>query len=354
MISTKGIRQCETLGPKTLARWLKSGALLGTMDGRVLLGVAQTSKPSPTAFYAPDFFLQSASPWLFYKHYRSVSLAGLVRALATQPACANDDWVWTSPSFSPFERIFGDLQNEIHQNRLQKGVPFAFERAHIPGDQDGSPARLVAKLRSVLNYATGRAVMPYGFWSITRGTAEGMLGCTPETLFQQDGSQVQTMAVAGTRIAGEENRLPLMEDPKERSEHQIVIDAIVSSVRPLGEVQVKTTDVAHYATLSHLKTAIALELNGGTQFDELVAALHPTPRSGRVPEAIRMAVASQNRSLERHGPRALRRSVRDHLGRRCARALRGRHPQHSMDRFRRGSVRRLRRKRHGCGGKRME
>lgn len=274
------IQHCEWLDPRSLMRWLEAGALLGGGDGRVVLGITQTTRPAATAFYAPDFFLGSAAPWLFYKQYRSISAANLNRSLASMAAGANEDWVWTSPSYLSFERNFEDLQREIREGRLRKGVPFACEFAHIPGGQGLNPDRRAAALRSVLAYAAGRAVMPYGFWS----NGEGMLGCTPETLFQHEGAHVETMAIAGTRIAGDERRLPLLEDPKERSEHQIVVDAITASLKGLGAVQAGTTEVAHFASLSHLKTTLRVEMQGLPRFNDLVKALHPTPALGAYPK----------------------------------------------------------------------
>ena len=69
-------------------------------------------------------------------------IADVLGAIEAAQVSDNDDWVWTSPSFPRFERIFRDLQSEIREGRLQKGVPFAFERAHIPGPDGLSPGGL--------------------------------------------------------------------------------------------------------------------------------------------------------------------------------------------------------------------
>ena len=56
--------------------------------------------------------------------------------------------------------------------------------------------------------------MPYGFWSNGGGVFHGMLGCTPERFFQQDGSNVHTMAIAGTRLVGTTIALPSCKTPR--------------------------------------------------------------------------------------------------------------------------------------------
>jgi menaquinone-specific isochorismate synthase len=149
-------------------------------------------------------------------------------------------------------------------------------------------SRLVASLKAVLTYALERPVMPYGFWhqeeGQREGLKEGMLGCTPELLFRRDGKTIRTMAMAGTRRHDEVGRLPLLEDPKERREHQLVIDSIVSELTPFGRVEVGMTEVATLPQLSHLKTLINLDpAQERVSFDELIRALHPTPALGAFP-----------------------------------------------------------------------
>lgn len=272
--------------------WLHSGAILGVSSGRVLLGAGKlerTSRPdfahgNRASFYAPDFFLTHEKPWLTFETTFEVSTLELLQYLTelnfgTSWATSVEALQWPEPPKDRFERTFDYLQNEIRQGILEKGVPFTFERAQAPM----TPARLLSSLKAMLTYALERPVMPYGFWE----NGEGMLGCTPELLFRRVGKTIRTMAMAGTRRHDEQGRLPLLEDPKERREHQLVIDSIITELKGFGKVSVGTTEVAVLPQLSHLKTLIELNPDHpektAVSFDELIRALHPTPALGAFP-----------------------------------------------------------------------
>jgi menaquinone-specific isochorismate synthase len=272
--------------------WLNSGAILGVSSGRVLLGAGKlerTSRPDfvhrdQASFYAPDFFLTHEKPWLNFETTFEVSTLELLQYLTelnfgSSWGTSVEPLQWPAPPKDRFERAFDYLQNEIRQGTLEKGVPFTFERAQAAM----TPARLLASLKAMLTYALERPVMPYGFWD----SEEGILGCTPELLFRRDGKTIRTMAMAGTRRHDEQGRLPLLEDPKERREHQLVIDSIVTELKGFGKVSVGQTEVAVLPQLSHLKTSIELAPDqsdaAAVSYDALIRALHPTPALGAFP-----------------------------------------------------------------------
>jgi menaquinone-specific isochorismate synthase len=271
------------------ASWLQSGAILGISNGRVLLGagkVQRSSRPdflagNQASFYAPDFFLTHEKPWLNFETTFEVSTLELLQHLTELNLSSSVEPLhWPAPPKDRFERAFDHLQNEIRKGILEKGVPFTFERANA----SMTPPRLLASLKAMLTYALERPVMPYGFWETGVHGAEGILGCTPELLFRRDGKTIRTMAMAGTRRHDEQGRLPLLDDPKERREHQLVINSIASELQPFGEVIVEMTEVAVLPQLSHLKTLIELHPEkSDVSFDELIRSLHPTPALGAFP-----------------------------------------------------------------------
>lgn len=266
------------------ASWLHSGAILGVSSGRVLLGAGKLQKSSRpdfgtgtrASFYAPDFFLTHEKPWLNFESTFEVNTLELLQYLTElNLASSLEPLQWPAPPKDRFERAFDHLQNEIRQGTLEKGVPFTFERAQA----SMTPTRLLGALKAMLTYSLERPVMPYGFWQ-----EEGILGCTPELLFRREGKTIRTMAMAGTRRHDEQGRLPLLEDPKERREHQLVIDSIATELEGFGKVVIGATEVAVLPQLSHLKTSIALHPeNGEVSFGELIRALHPTPALGAFP-----------------------------------------------------------------------
>jgi isochorismate synthase EntC len=267
------------------ASWLRSGAILGVSSGRVLLGAGKLERSSRpdfadgnrASFYAPDFFLTHQTPWLNFENTFEVNTLELLQYLTElNLASSLDPLEWPAPPKDRFERAFDHLQNEIRQGVLEKGVPFTFERAQAAM----TPARLLSSLKAMLTYALERPVMPYGFWQ----EGEGIMGCTPELLFRRDGKTIRTMAMAGTRRHDEQGRLPLLEDPKERREHQLVIDSIATELRGFGKVVIGTTEIAVLPQLSHLKTSIQFyPETSDFSFDELIRALHPTPALGAFP-----------------------------------------------------------------------
>lgn len=117
--------------------------------------------------------------------------------------------------------------------------------------------------------------MPYGYWDADGGH----LGASPELLFADDGVEIQTMAVAGTARAG---RAPdeMMDDPKERSEHALVLDDLTAQMGPLGSVTRGATRLWRIGILSHLRTDLRVTPAQTPAFADLVRLLHPTPAVG--------------------------------------------------------------------------
>ncbi|SEJ34909.1 isochorismate synthase [Bhargavaea ginsengi] len=123
-------------------------------------------------------------------------------------------------------------------------------------------------------------------------------GATPERLVKMEDGKGLTACVAGSIRRGktvEEDRLlgeGLLKDPKNREEHQYVVQMIgdvfrsfCSDVRiPAGPRLLKVRDI------QHLFTPVEATPNVGTDLLDLVQALHPTPALGGTPrdEALRM------------------------------------------------------------------
>jgi menaquinone-specific isochorismate synthase len=114
---------------------------------------------------------------------------------------------------------------------------------------------------------------------------KGILGATPEVLFSTDGVRFTTMALAGTRPSARAEEL--LDDPKERDEHQIVIEDIKDRLQPDGAVTVGRTGVMVFSGLAHLLTDITFEPPHPQRFgfDEMIRRLHPTAALGASPRS---------------------------------------------------------------------
>lgn len=119
----------------------------------------------------------------------------------------------------------------------------------------------------------------YGLWFENRG----VLGITPEPLFYSTQQGYVTFAVAGT-IATELDHFEelILNDSKERLEHNYVIDDIVTKLTPLAkDIRVGATEVYNFGPIAHLKTPIHFEFEGDEQ--KLVKSLSPTSALGGFP-----------------------------------------------------------------------
>jgi len=116
-------------------------------------------------------------------------------------------------------------------------------------------------------------------------------GASPEQLVARRGTRVETMALAGTRPRHDhpgldaQLRASLLASPKERLEHQMVVDDIRATLRNAGvtldpNVQ---TGVLQLRRNQHLHTPIGGELTETASTLDLVAALHPTPAVAGLP-----------------------------------------------------------------------
>jgi len=152
---------------------------------------------------------------------------------------------------------------------------------------------------------TGTRLHLYGLWH----QAEGLLGATPEILFQWDESRVlHSVAVAGTLAKSPETpretealRLEaFLSDPKELWEHELVIRGIQQALEPFGNLKIGKTSALELPALYHLHTPIELPLPADRDFNDVVQALHPTPALGAWP---RLAGGAWLRELEEKMPR---------------------------------------------------
>lgn len=237
------------------------------------------------AWFSGGFFSQPGSgSWLPALQVQSVPRAKLEELLRREVLSA-PPWHWKPREWarSRFLEASSGVLREIGAGTLTKAVPYAFLEASQPAP---SPHELAWLLLHALQFQGENGGYLYGCWTAN----EGILGVTPELLFEREGAVVRTMALAGTRPL-EKGREPeaemlLLEDPKERHEHFLVIEGIAQRFTGLGTISVGKTGVRRAGSLVHLFTPIELTLDPSTQetgWQELVERLHPTPALGAHP-----------------------------------------------------------------------
>jgi isochorismate synthase EntC len=267
-----------------LDEWLSScGAMVGLGEERVLIGWGRrqcfsSSQETPfrPLFYFPNFFLTDPAPFYFYEQTAIVSTATLLDFLQKAPQPYAKKLEWRRASLQAFEQLFISVQSEIQRGNLLKAVPFVFDRAYCQMHKE-EVQRIVWRMFSQMQ---GQRLTPYGIWE----EGEGMIGATPELLFSLDNGskQLRTVACAGT-CASDKDHTEFMQDPKQRCEHQLVIEGIEEAMASYGRVCIEPVTLVRLPRLSHLVTPIRVQLKQAISFEEAITALHPTPALGAFP-----------------------------------------------------------------------
>lgn len=272
-----------------LLPWLRRGALISGAQPQkdLIVGWGELQR-APQAegphFFTPDFFLEDSKPAWVFQHYSVIPQTELSRALKAQaPDWPPLEWPtlqWKEARRSGFQKDFAILADRFRQGTLAKAVPIISD--HAPWPEKPSSEQVKASwVLHALEYSQSAPVFLYGAWN----GEEGILGATPELLIRQESeNRYSTVALAGTRREAERATRPsLLDDPKERREHQLVIDGIEKALGPFGKIQVGETHELMLPGLSHLKTEISLETQSRIPLPSLVRALHPTPALGASP-----------------------------------------------------------------------
>jgi len=271
--------------------FVTNGWLLALDADRLLVGWGEWSESAvppanrhKCAVFAPDFYLRESHPWKSTAQWDLVSrdqFASLfMTGIGRNVNC--EQLRWSEPRKAQFASAWARIQEGFRERGLLKAVPVVFATTEADlSDQDQRLALLMRLARSP------RHLYLYGMWSENAG----LLGATPELLFERGADGwVRTVALAGTRAHdGPRAAELLFQDPKERFEHQLVIDDIRERLAALGEVEVGGTEVIELPTLYHLRTRLALRPKSAPTFSELVERLHPTPALGLFPRALGFA-----------------------------------------------------------------
>lgn len=165
----------------------------------------------------------------------------------------------------------------IETGRIAKVV--AARSTQLPMGEAPDPAPIFRDLVERFDRCTG-------FYLEISGGA--FLGATPERLVGVAGSDVETVALAGSALPG--GGEDLLESEKDRLEHQLVLDEIVARLGPMcDEIRPGETRTLELPNVVHLRTPIHARRRRAVGPLDFVSALHPTPAVGGVPrdEAVR-------------------------------------------------------------------
>jgi isochorismate synthase EntC len=281
-------------GPRSRSSATDAGDFDTFHNDRILVGWGawrEAEQPDGQAdtcsLYAPDFYLSGLrKPWRYTPSWDLVDRNQFARTVLTAVGVnvngKDQGFQWVEPARVQFDESFRSIRDGMESRGLLKGVPVVFATARGKLDSE--------RKQRILESIFSRHSKPfaYGFWQ-SGSLEEGMIGVTPEVLFTQNSPlTLETMALAGTRAKQNayEPRELLLHDPKERKEHQFVVDDLSEVLSGIGKVAVGSTGLVELPTLFHLKTRIEAELGKEFTFEEIVHFLHPTPALGLAPRAL--------------------------------------------------------------------
>jgi isochorismate synthase len=124
------------------------------------------------------------------------------------------------------------------------------------------------------------------------------IGATPERLLKANGNEFQTVALAGTQLF--QNQEKVFWGNKEQVEQQFVTDYILETIKNVtSEVEISSPFTLKAGNLLHLKTDIRGSINEDASLKQLVLLLHPTPAVCGLPKKNAKAFIIENEGYNR-------------------------------------------------------
>ena len=216
-----------------------------------------------------------------WRDERAAALAALAASAAPGPARLV---AVREPDDADWRRQVDDIRAAIAAGRCDKIVAARASAVELADAID--PALVLARLDERHPDCTRFAIRPRA----AGGGAATFVGATPERLVRQRGLTVETEALAGSiarsgagAVAAAASRL--LASDKDRSEHDLVVQAIAATLGPrCAELDVPATPVVRSLRhVLHLHTSVNGRLAAPGHILELVDALHPTPAVGGTP-----------------------------------------------------------------------
>jgi anthranilate synthase component 1 len=147
--------------------------------------------------------------------------------------------------------------------------------------------RLVApfegSLKSVYSYLRKTNPSPYMFYFVSDSIE--LTGASPETLVKLEGTKLSTFPLAGTRKRGltqEEDmkqERELLEDPKERSEHNMLVDLSrndIGKISKFGTVKVEEyMKIQKFSHVMHIGSTVTGEIQDGLDSLDAIDSILP-------------------------------------------------------------------------------
>ncbi len=156
-------------------------------------------------------------------------------------------------------------------------------------------------------YRSLRRVNPSPYLFLLELDGVALIGSSPETLVKAEGRRASLNPIAGTTRAGEGDAQRLLQSPKDRAEHVMLVDLgrnDLSRVCVPGSVRVERfMTPERYSHVTHLVSEVVGELRGGVSHFDLLRATFPAGTVSGAPKVRAMQIVSELEGYRR-GPYA--------------------------------------------------
>ena len=190
------------------------------------------------------------------------------------------------PPAPGYEEMVRNAIDRIETTGLQKVV--LSRSAAIRADAPLDPLAVIDRMQEREPTCT--------IFSLPAGTAR-FVGASPELLVSKKGDLVRSNPLAGTISRTEDDIAGLVESIKNGEEHRLVVEDIVSLLRPLlAEIHVPASPtVVTLRAVRHLGTEITGKVSGsgGLSVIDLLRVIHPTPAIGGVPRSDALSLITE-------------------------------------------------------------
>ncbi len=246
----------------------------------------------PECLRTPPQRLRQVQDWL-----------GLCRELLTSESAGLEDdqraglqLIQSEPENETWLKQVEQVRQAIHAGEFTKVVPA--RHLHFQACRVLRPTQILEKLARQFPGCTQLGI---GLGGST------LVAATPEKLVQFTDGQLRCDALGGTmprsECAGHNQMMTneLMQSPRIRREHALVVDQMLRALDPLcSSLQLPNTPaVMPLRQLQHLWTPIKAQARAGVGLLDIVARLHPTPAVAGTPTAKAQAWIKQHEPFAR-------------------------------------------------------
>ncbi|MEA2065396.1 MAG: anthranilate synthase component I family protein [Patescibacteria group bacterium] len=217
------------------------------------------------------------------------------------------DFVKNTKTKKEYADIIRSVKNEILAGKIFQSVVGFKTEFNIMGDD-------------ILIYEKLRRINPSPFMYYIKFGNEKIIGASPELLFRLRQNEIETFPLAGsikrgkTKNEDKELARQLLNDPKERAEHSMLIDLHrndIGRVAKFGTVRVKNImDIKKFSHIQHISSEVSGVIKNGEDMFSALASNFPAGTLSGAPKIEAMKIIDR----EENEPRGVYGGAVGHFG----------------------------------------